>query len=262
MSNKYKPSFGIKKQNKIIYKGERGVGFKLTADNNYDIDDKRLTNVADLNDNKDAINKNYFNNVFTSLKGAYLKKNEDVDMNGKAIKSLSWPHDNNDAVPKKYLYQYGLLFYSKSNSFNAKDNKIVKALDPEDQQDVATKNYVDEKVNFTAMFYRLELSSIATPYLDIVDKLRLIQVSSHMWLLSGMIKAKIAFTIGNQISITQLPIQFPKPAQTKYFTYYKKKGNEHVNVEVGFITLQNELHLFSPLELQDIITFDSILYSL
>ena len=144
MSNKYKPSFGIKKQNKIIYKGERGVGFKLTADNNYDIDDKRLTNVADLNDNKDAINKNYFNNVFTSLKGAYLKKNEDVDMNGKAIKSLSWPHDNNDAVPKKYLYQYGLLFYSKSNSFNAKDNKIVKALDPEDQQDVATKNYVDE----------------------------------------------------------------------------------------------------------------------
>jgi hypothetical protein len=30
--------------------------------------------------------------------------------------------------------------------------------------------------------------------------------------------------------------------QTKYFTYYKKKGIEHVNIEVGFITLQNELN--------------------
>ena len=213
MSNKYKPSFGIKKQNKIIYKGERGIGFKLTVDNNYDIDNKKLTNVADPNENKDAINKDYFDNVFTSFKGTYLKKNEDVDMNGKAIKNLSWPHDNNDAVPKKYLYLYGLLFDNKSNSFNAKDKKIVKALDPEDQQDVATKNYVDnldsaiqdsmvqrinklktyvdEKINsttsgpmssanFTAMSYSLELSSITTSYLDIVDKLRLIQVNSHV----------------------------------------------------------------------------------
>ena len=59
-------------------------------------------------------------------------------MNGKTTKNLPWPHDNNDAVPKKYLYQYGLLFDSKSNSFNAKGKKIVNTLDPEDLQDVAT----------------------------------------------------------------------------------------------------------------------------
>ena len=260
MSNKYKPSFGIKRENRKIksIKGEQGIGFKLTNDGNYDIDNKRLTNIADPSDNKDAINKGYFENASSNL----LVRGQDIDMNNKTIKNLSWPHDNNDAVPKKYLYQYGLLFDSKSSSFNAKDKKIVKALDPEDQQDVATKNYVDEKINFTAMFYPLELSSIATPYLDIVDKLRLIQVSSHMWLLIGMIKPKIAFTIGNQVLITQLPIQFPKPAQAKYFTYYKKKGLEHVNVEVGFITLQNELHLFLPLELQDMIIFDSIIFIL
>ena len=68
--------------------------------------------------------------------------------------------------------------------------------------------------------------------------------------------------MGSRILITRLPNQFPKPAQTKYFTYYKKKGLEHVNVEVGFITLQNELHLFLPLELQDMIIFDSIIFIL
>ena len=44
MSNRYKPSFGIQRRNKKIkaIKGERGVGFKLTTDNNYDIDNKKI----------------------------------------------------------------------------------------------------------------------------------------------------------------------------------------------------------------------------
>ena len=109
-------------------------------------DDKKLTNVADPSDNKDSINNNYFDEVFTSFKGAFLKKNEDIDMNGKSVKNL-WSHDNNDAVPKKYLFQYGLLFDSKSNSFNAKDKKIVNALDPEDLQEFATRNYADKEIS-------------------------------------------------------------------------------------------------------------------
>ena len=38
MINSYKPSFDIQRRNKKIkaIRGERGVGFKLTADNNYD----------------------------------------------------------------------------------------------------------------------------------------------------------------------------------------------------------------------------------
>jgi hypothetical protein len=63
-------------------------------------------------------------------------------MNIKPIKNLSWPNDINDAVPKKYLYQYGLLLDNKINSFNAKDKKIVNVLDPENLQKIS-KNYVD-----------------------------------------------------------------------------------------------------------------------
>ena len=35
------------------------------------------------------------------------------------------------------------MFDNKISSFNAKDKKIVNVLDPENAQDVATKNYVD-----------------------------------------------------------------------------------------------------------------------
>ena len=36
--------------------GRDGVGFKLTDDGNYDIDGKRLTNLADSTDDSDAVN--------------------------------------------------------------------------------------------------------------------------------------------------------------------------------------------------------------
>ena len=41
-------------------KGERGpagIGFKLNVNSNYDIDNKKLTNVAEGTDNSDAITK-------------------------------------------------------------------------------------------------------------------------------------------------------------------------------------------------------------
>jgi hypothetical protein len=139
MSN-YKQTFGIKSRNKRSKtfkseKGDPGIGFKLTHDNNYDMDNKRLVNVGEPKEHKDAVNKEYLT--------SFHRKNEEIDMNNKAIKNLSWPIDNNDSVPKKYLYQYGLLLDNKINSFNAKDKKIVNVLDPENLQDVATKNYVD-----------------------------------------------------------------------------------------------------------------------
>jgi hypothetical protein len=147
MSN-YKQTFGIRsryKRNKDIKleKGEPGIGFKLTHDNNYDMDNKRLTNVNKPIESNDAINKEYFQDRLNRLLANVHRKNEDIDMNNKAIKNLSWPNDINDAVPKKYLYQNVLLLDNKINSFYAKDKKIVNVSNPENLQDVATKHYVD-----------------------------------------------------------------------------------------------------------------------
>src|SRR5882724_11456213 len=148
--NNYKQTFGIKSRHKKSVKpikGDPGIGFKLTNDNNYDLETKRLTNVGWPKEYNDALTKEYFIERIDKILRNFIGKNEDIDMNNKAIKNLSWPDDINDAIPKKYLYQNGLLMDNKINSFNAKDKKIANVLDPEDLQDVATKNYVDSLDN-------------------------------------------------------------------------------------------------------------------
>ena len=149
MSN-YKSTFGIKSRHKKSVKpikGDPGIGFKLTNDNYYDMETKRLTNVGKPKEDNDALTKGYFIERTEQILRNFLGKNEDIDMNNKAIKNLTWPNDINDAVPKKYLYQYGLLLDNKFNSFNANVKRIVNVLEPENLQDIATKNYVDSLDN-------------------------------------------------------------------------------------------------------------------
>jgi len=47
-------------------KGDPGIGFNLTDDDNFDIDSKRLTDVAEPKDNSDAATKNYVKNAINS----------------------------------------------------------------------------------------------------------------------------------------------------------------------------------------------------
>jgi len=57
--------------------GRDGIGFKLTDDGNYDIDGKRLTDLAKPNDNSDASTKNYVDAKNTQ---------QDIAINSKAEK--------------------------------------------------------------------------------------------------------------------------------------------------------------------------------
>ena len=275
----YKQTFGIKLRHKRTRdtkgkKGEPGIGFKLTADNNYDMDNKRLTNVGEPNHDEDVINKKYFDNGLTIFQDKFIRKNENIDMNGKAIKNLSWPYENDDAVPKRYLYQNVMMLDQKNNSFIAKDKKIMNVLDPENKQDVATKNYTDSLIEqtvdkldkieksliSTSTFYKLDLYDTATSYFNVIDPLHLIQVSQHMWILSGRIKPKKDILTGNDILITTLPKQFPKVPQQRYFIYFKK-GAASITVAAGIINSDNLVYLYLPLKMQELI-FDCILYVL
>ena len=106
----------LKKQK--IVKGEKGdpaIGFKLTPDGNYDLQNKKVFNLYSpddykvdddyntrIRDLKSTVNKEYFNNKF-------LKKDRDgnyFDLKGTVIKN-SEPyyelHNDNDLVPKKYV---------------------------------------------------------------------------------------------------------------------------------------------------------------
>ena len=44
-------------------KGDPGIGFNLTDDGNFDLNGKRLTDVAGPKDNSDAATKNYLDTV-------------------------------------------------------------------------------------------------------------------------------------------------------------------------------------------------------
>ena len=54
-------------------RGPPGIGFKLTADGNYDMDNKKLTKVAEGTENEDAVNKNQME---------YYIENGDLDIQG------------------------------------------------------------------------------------------------------------------------------------------------------------------------------------
>jgi len=60
--------------------GRDGNGFKLTDDGNYDIDGKRLTNVAEAKDNSDASTKNYVDTKNTQQDTAINSKAEKADV--------------------------------------------------------------------------------------------------------------------------------------------------------------------------------------
>ena len=86
--------------------GLPGIGFNLTDDGDFDIDSKRLTEVADPIDKNDAATKEYVDN---NLSAAYLKRDGTtsmtghLNMNNHKISDLEDATNDNDAVPLKQL---------------------------------------------------------------------------------------------------------------------------------------------------------------
>jgi hypothetical protein len=189
----YKQTFGIRSRHKKSIKpikGDPGIGFKLTNDNNFDMESKRLTNVGKPKEGNDALTKGYFIERTDQILRNFLGKNEDIDMNNKAIKNLSWPNDINDAVPKKYLYQNVLLFDNKINSFNAKVKKISNVGDPIEDGDAVNKKYLNQIIN----------PQVSEPVLppNSVDWIRFYEmqldlfhtIDSRVFILKGTVKIK------------------------------------------------------------------------
>ena len=113
--------------------GLPGIGFQLTDDGNFDLDSKRLTDVADPVDDQDAATKKYVDDHIHS--GAVSKKyvddenaRQDIAINSKAGK---------DEVA---------LLRAKDNIF-MNNFRIFNLPNPIGPQQPATKAYVDKKKN-------------------------------------------------------------------------------------------------------------------
>ena len=112
--------------------GAPGVGFSLTADGNYDMNKKRLTNVGAPSANTDAATKKYV----------------DDDSDEPATKQYS---------DSRFLDRNGSRTMIGNLSMN--NNKIIKVGTPTANDDVATKKYVDDKSSGSLTSTRLTVDS-------------------------------------------------------------------------------------------------------
>ena len=84
--------------------GAPGVGFSLTADGNYDMTGKKLTNVGEPDDNTDAATKKYVDdNSSGSPTTSRLTVDSDIDMKDRyRIQNLKTPSDVDEPATKSY----------------------------------------------------------------------------------------------------------------------------------------------------------------
>ena len=118
--------------------GLPGIGFNLTDDGNFDIQDKRLTEVADPIDNGDAATKKYVDDHIIS--GSGVTKIYVDNENAKQDTAINSKAEKTDAILRDGTQ-------SMSDNLNLNNQKIVDLADPTGPKGAATKGYVDNKVS-------------------------------------------------------------------------------------------------------------------
>ena len=139
--------------------GAPGVGFRLTADGNFDITGKKLTNVGAPTSNTDAATKKYVDDKSTSgggggsSKTSTLTVDSNIDMKDRyRILNLKSPSDADEPATKQYADSTfldrggnrGMLVDLVMNN-----KKIVQLATPTTNTDAATKAYVDAQARTT-----------------------------------------------------------------------------------------------------------------
>ena len=134
--------------------GAPGVGFRLTADGNYDITGKKLTNVGAPTANADAATKKYVddksksNSGTTPFKSSTLTIDSNIDMKDRfRILNLKHPVDADEPATKqwsdsKFLDRGGDRGMISNLDLNS--HKIIELGTPTANTDAATKKYVDD----------------------------------------------------------------------------------------------------------------------
>ena len=136
--------------------GAPGVGFSLTSDGNYDLNNKKLTNVGSPSNNTDAATKKYVDdNSSGSPATSRLTVDSDINMrNSFRILNLKSPRDSDEPATKQYADS---TFLDRDGSRGMIGNltmnnyKITNIKTPTSDKDAATKKYVDDKSKTSAL---------------------------------------------------------------------------------------------------------------
>ena len=146
-----------------IVKGLPGVGFKLTDNGDYDMQNKKLRNVGSPQTNNDATTKSYVDtevNKTLKLDGSNAMTGA-LNMDNRKISNLAEGTDNSDAITKhqletglapkadktelsNYLKRDGTV--SVTGNFDFGDNIITKVGNGSQSTDVVNKGYIDTEL--------------------------------------------------------------------------------------------------------------------
>ena len=132
-----------------IVKGLPGVGFKLTDDGDYDIQNKKLRNVASPQTNDDATTKSYVDNKALLVDGSN-KMLGALDMNSRRIENVApGRHNTADALTHLQLEAFYLDlntnsgFIEAQNPIDMKNEKLSNLAEGTDNSDAITKHQLE-----------------------------------------------------------------------------------------------------------------------
>ena len=127
--------------------GPPGPGFKKTSDGNYDAEDKKLANLQKCVDEKDATNKKYVDDQFTSVMMTRNVFSKGISMQDGRIEGLPDPVSEADTAKKKYVDDRDEVKTAEMRAFAAtKDQKLTqKIADGDKFKSIHTKNMLNLK---------------------------------------------------------------------------------------------------------------------
>lgn len=148
-------------------RGLPGVGFKTTAEGDYDMSSKRLRMVGEPNEDNDAVTMKYVTENSLPLKKVDTN-NTFFDANKRVIRNLKEPINRTDAVNKVYMdSRIPLLNYDGWHFFN---KRLVNVGEPKLGNDAVNKAYVEKQIPIRDDgkwdFSDMRLSNVAAPTLD------------------------------------------------------------------------------------------------
>ena len=175
-------------------RGLPGIGFKLDANNDYDIQNKKLVNVKQGTNNNDVVTKSQLDSEIAKIPSAdttqfvkktgatmngdlilqpqpypihgntnkaisyntarniFLSKKEggsmlqSLDMNNHFITNIKDPVNSDHGVNKKYADNQLAKKLDKNTTIDMKDNAITNVKFPVNQKDVATVEYITQRI--------------------------------------------------------------------------------------------------------------------
>ena len=132
-----------------IVKGLPGVGFKLTDDGDYDIQNKKLRNVASPETNNDVTTKSYVDNKALLVDGSN-KMLGALNMDNRRVENIAPArHGQSDAVSSLHLNNFYFDLNTNDGNIEAqnpidmKDQKISNLAEGTDNSDAITKHQLE-----------------------------------------------------------------------------------------------------------------------